>query len=143
MVAQENFERKQGRTYSATNVVSRAVTSPRSCTKTSYPLRTAKCPRSLQRSALAGTRYAPENPSRRSLNHTLFVSRRPRGTQSAQEKGVHRARNPPLPVPGVTQAPANPVGRPVIAALPRPSRPSQIGGHIGQSLLIRPELWDY
>lgn len=36
------------------------------------------------------------NPSRRSLNHTLFVSRRPRSTQLAQEKGVYRARKPIL-----------------------------------------------
>lgn len=67
-----------------------------------YPLSTAKCLRSsyhsVPRRVARETHSAiptSENPSRRSLNHTLFVPRRPRNTQSAQEKGVHRARNPP------------------------------------------------
>lgn len=64
-----------------------------------YPLRTTKCLRSSYHSAprRVARKLTPPFlcPSRRSLNHTLFVPRRPRNTQSAQEKGVHRARNPP------------------------------------------------
>lgn len=96
------------------NIVLGAVTLPRGCTRrltlsvrlnvyvpsTILPLvapYTSKL--SLSLSAIP----TAENPSRRSLNHTLFVSRRPCSTQSAQEKGVHRARKPTLRGLGVIQ----------------------------------------
>ena len=77
-----------------------------------YPLGTAKClysfyhsiPRRATHFETHSAIPTPENPLRRSLNHTLFVSRRPHSAQSAQEKDVHRARKFTLLGLGVIQA---------------------------------------
>jgi hypothetical protein len=119
-----------------------------------YPLRTAKCPRSLHHSAL----IAPEVATRRKI---------PRGVHSIIRylcRGDHVAHNrrkkkvsseqethpcvvlASLKLPHTVPQPRRPPFSSVIAARPRPSRPSQIGDplrlyrHIGQSLFIRPEL---